>query len=36
MPARVVVGVVTSDKASKTRRVELNRTVQHAKYGKFV
>lgn len=36
MPARVVIGVVTSDKASKTRRVELNRTVQHAKYGKFV
>ena len=36
MPARVVVGVVTSDKASKTRRVEINRTVRHAKYGKFV
>lgn len=36
MPARVVVGVVTSDKASKTRRVELSRIVRHAKYGKFV
>ena len=36
MPARVVVGVVTSDKASKTRRVELDRTVKHAKYGKFI
>ena len=36
MPARVVVGVVTSDKASKTRRVEINRTVKHPKYGKFV
>lgn len=36
MPARVVVGVVTSDKASKTRRVELDRTVKHPKYGKFV
>lgn len=36
MPARVVVGIVTSDKASKTRRVELNRTVKHPKYGKYV
>ena len=36
MPARVAIGVVTSDKASKTRRVEINRTVQHKKYGKFV
>ena len=36
MPARVVVGVVTSDKASKTRRVEINRTVRHPKYKKFV
>ncbi|MEM7475634.1 MAG: 30S ribosomal protein S17 [Planctomycetota bacterium] len=36
MPARVAIGVVTSDKASKTRRVEINRTVKHPKYGKFV
>jgi small subunit ribosomal protein S17 len=36
MPARVVVGIVTSDRASKTRRVELNRTVKHPKYGKYV
>ena len=36
MPATVLVGVVTSDKASKTRRVEINRTVSHPKYGKFV
>lgn len=36
MPARVVIGVVTSDKAAKTRRVEINRTVRHSKYGKFV
>lgn len=36
MPARVVIGVVTSDKASKTRRVEINRMVRHPKYGKFV
>ncbi len=36
MPARVLIGVVASDKASKTRRVEINRTVRHPKYGKFV
>lgn len=36
MPARIVTGVVTSDKASKTRRVEINRTVRHPKYKKFV
>ncbi len=36
MPARVVTGVVASDKTNKTRRVEINRTVRHPKYGKFV
>lgn len=36
MPAKTVVGIVTSDRASKTRRVELSRTVKHAKYGKFI
>ena len=36
MPARVVVGVVASDRASKTRRVEINRLVKHPKYGKYV
>ena len=36
MPARVLIGVVASDKASKTRRVEINRTVRHPKYGKFI
>ena len=36
MPARVLFGVVASDKAPKTRRVEINRTVRHPKYGKFV
>ncbi len=36
MSARIAVGVVTSDKAAKTRRVEINRTVRHPKYGKFV
>lgn len=36
MPARVEIGVVTSDKCSKTRRVEIARLVKHPKYGKFV
>ena len=36
MPARKVVGIVTSDKALKTRRVEINRLVKHAKYGKYI
>ena len=33
---RVVTGVVTGDKNAKTRRVEIDRLVKHAKYGKFV
>ena len=36
MPKRVEVGVVTSDKMAKTRRVEIARLVKHAKYGKFI
>jgi small subunit ribosomal protein S17 len=36
MPKRLSIGIVTSDKASKTRRVEIPRLVQHAKYGKFL
>ncbi len=36
MPARVEIGVVTGDKSAKTRRVEINRTVRHPKYGKFI
>jgi len=36
MPKKVAVGVVTSDKASKTRRVEISRLVKHPKYGKFL
>lgn len=36
MPKRVVVGVVTSAKMNKTRRVEIPRLVKHAKYGKIV
>jgi small subunit ribosomal protein S17 len=34
MPKRVVTGVVTRDKASQTRRVEIPRLVRHAVYGK--
>jgi small subunit ribosomal protein S17 len=36
MPKKVAVGVVTSDKCDKTRRVEIARQVQHPKYGKFL
>ncbi len=36
MPKRVAVGVVTSDKTSKTRRVEIPRVVKHPKYGKYL
>jgi small subunit ribosomal protein S17 len=33
---RVLIGIVTSDKMMKTRRVEVQRREQHPKYGKFV
>src|SRR5579885_589965 len=33
---RVLVGVVTSDKMNKTRRVEVPRLVKHQRYGKYV
>ena len=33
---RVEVGVVTSDKMNKTRRVEIPRLVKHARYGKYI
>lgn len=36
MPKKVATGLVTSDKCDKTRRVEIARQVQHAKYGKFI
>ncbi|MEA1951149.1 MAG: 30S ribosomal protein S17 [Planctomycetota bacterium] len=35
MPRTVMVGVVTSDKTAKTRRVEIPRMVKHPKYGKY-
>jgi small subunit ribosomal protein S17 len=36
MPKRVAIGVVTSDKTAKTRRVEIPRLVKHPKYGKYI
>src|ERR1700722_8284827 len=33
---RLVVGVVTSDKMNKTRRVEIPRLVKHSRYGKYI
>jgi small subunit ribosomal protein S17 len=36
MPKRTSIGVVTSDKAAKTRRVEIGRQVRHPKYGKIL
>ncbi len=36
MPKRKEIGVVVSDKAAKTRRVEIPRLVKHPKYGKYL
>lgn len=36
MPKRQLIGVVTSDKMNKSRRVEIDRLVQHPTYGKFI
>src|SRR5437773_9193273 len=36
MPKRLLTGVVTRDKATKTRRVEVPRLVRHAMYGKIM
>jgi small subunit ribosomal protein S17 len=36
MPKKVAVGVVTSDKMNKSRRVEIDRLVKHSNYGKFL
>lgn len=33
---RALQGVVTSDKMSKTRRVEIQRLVKHPMYGKYI
>lgn len=36
MPKRVLIGVVTRDKATQTRRVEVPRMVRHPMYGKIL
>lgn len=36
MPKKIVIGVVTSDKMDKSRRVEIGRSVRHPKYGKYI
>ena len=33
---RTLVGIVTRDKTSKTRRVDVERLVKHARYGKYI
>ncbi|NBO90926.1 MAG: 30S ribosomal protein S17 [Planctomycetia bacterium] len=33
---RVAIGIVTSDKMDKTRRVEIPRLVKHPRYGKYI
>jgi small subunit ribosomal protein S17 len=33
---RTEVGLVTSDKMNKTRRVEIPRLVKHPRYGKYI
>jgi small subunit ribosomal protein S17 len=36
MARRILVGLVTSDKAAKTRRVEIERLVRHPRYSKVI
>ncbi|HEY4309553.1 MAG TPA: 30S ribosomal protein S17 [Pirellulales bacterium] len=36
MPKKIAIGVVTSDKMAKSRRVEIPRLVKHARYGKYL
>ena len=33
---RTLIGVVTRDKMDKTRRVDVERLVKHARYGKYI
>lgn len=33
---RLEIGVVTSDKMNKSRRVEIPRLVKHSRYGKYI
>lgn len=36
MPKKLFIGLVTSDKMDKTRRVEISRMEKHPKYGKYI
>lgn len=36
MPKKTLLGVVTSDKLPKTRRVDVERLERHARYGKYI
>ncbi len=36
MPKRVAIGVVTSDKCAKSRRVEISRREKDPLYGKYI
>ncbi|QEG33720.1 30S ribosomal protein S17 [Bythopirellula goksoeyrii] len=36
MPKKQLIGVVTSDKMNKSRRVEIGRLVKHPKFGKYI
>ncbi len=36
MPKKIAIGIVTSDKMKKSRRVEIPRLVKHARYGKYL
>ena len=36
MPKKIAVGIVTSDKMQKTRRVEIPRLIKHPVYGKYI
>jgi len=36
MPKKTAIGIVTGDKTTKTRRVEIPRLVKHPKYGKYI
>ncbi len=36
MPKRKFIGVVTSDRMNKTRRVEVSRLARHPQYGKYL
>jgi len=36
MPKKTAIGIVTSDKMAKSRRVEIPRLVKHERYGKYL